>query len=52
MKCNGTNMTNGKTISNILNDHFCTVGTIVASNQSKIGNPMSYLEEKGQQRLH
>ena len=30
-----------KTICDILNDHFCTVGTKIASMQCKIGNLMS-----------
>ena len=51
LKCNGTNVTDGKTICNILNDHFCTVGTKIASVQSKIGNLMLYLKKKVQQSL-
>ena len=46
MKCNGTNVTDGKTMCNILNDHFYSVGTKIASMESKIGNPMSYLKRK------
>ena len=51
LKCNGTNVTDGKMICNILNEYFCTVGTEIASMQSNIGNPMSYLRKKVQQSL-
>ena len=46
LKCNGTNVTDGKAICNILNEHICTVGTKITSMQSKIGNPMSYFKKK------
>ena len=45
MKCYGTNVTDEKMICNILNEHFCTVGTKITSMQSMIGNPMSYLKK-------
>ena len=51
LKCNGTNVTDGKTMYNILNDHLCIVGTKIASVQSKIGNPISYLKKKVQLSL-
>ena len=40
-----------KKICNILNEHFCTVGTKTASMQSQIGNPMSYLKKKSTAEL-
>ena len=32
-------------ICNILNDHLCTIGTTIASMQSKIGNPVIFKEK-------
>ena len=52
LKCNGINVTDGKTICDTLNDQLCTVGTEIASMQSKIGNPVSYLKKKVQWSLH
>ena len=51
MKCNGTDVTDGKMIFSILNEHFCTVGTKMASMQSKTGNPMSSLKKKSTAEL-
>ena len=47
LKCNGTNITVGKTICNIINEKFGPVSTKIASMLRKIGNPLSYLKKKG-----
>ena len=51
LKCNGTNVTDGKLICNILNEHFCTISIKIASMQSKTGNTYAILNERSTTEL-